>query len=79
MNNLTGLTYIDGKREDILAVSHKIWDYAELSYEEVRSSRAMIDLLKEEGFTDRNIVESCYPDRDFHTVYVGEIERVFVK
>ncbi len=35
--------------------------------------------LKEECFTDKTIVENCYPDRDFHTVYVGEIERVFVK
>ena len=35
--------------------------------------------LKEECFTDRTVVENCYPDRDFHTVYVGEIERVFVK
>ena len=29
--------------------------------------------LKEEGFVDRQVMEESYPNRDFHTMYVGEI------
>lgn len=32
--------------------------------------------LLEEGFTDQNVLESCYPQRDFHDLYVGEIVKV---
>lgn len=35
--------------------------------------------LKEEHFTDASLVDFCYPERDFHDIYVGEIERVLVK
>ncbi len=35
--------------------------------------------LAEEGFVDRNIVEFNYPERDFHTMYIGEIIRVLQK
>ncbi len=34
--------------------------------------------LIEEGFLDRHVVDSHYPDKDFHDVYVGEIVRVWV-
>ena len=34
--------------------------------------------LTEEGFFDSKIVESCYPDKDFHDMYVGEIVKVLV-
>lgn len=32
--------------------------------------------LTEAGFTDPAVLESCYPARDFHTLYVGEILKV---
>ena len=32
--------------------------------------------LKEEGFVDRQVMEESYPNRDFHTMYVGEIVKV---
>ncbi len=32
-----------------------------------------------EGFVDKSIIDSMYPERDFHTMYVGEIEKVLVK
>ena len=32
--------------------------------------------LKEENFTDPDIVERNYPQRDFHTMYIGEIVKV---
>ena len=35
--------------------------------------------LLEEGFLDRSVLEDCYPDRDLHDMYVGEICKVYVK
>ena len=35
--------------------------------------------LVEEGFLDKSIVEDCYPERDFHDLYIGEIVKVLVK
>ncbi len=32
--------------------------------------------LLAEGFLDKNVMESCYPERDFHDLYVGEIVKV---
>lgn len=30
----------------------------------------------EEGFLDKDVLEDCYPKRDFHDLYVGEIVKV---
>lgn len=35
--------------------------------------------VKEEFFIDREIVEEHYPERDFHTMYIGEITKVLIK
>lgn len=35
--------------------------------------------LIEEGFTEKELVERCYPERDFHTMIVGRIEKVYVR
>lgn len=32
--------------------------------------------LREDCFADRSVVEKCYPDRDFHDMYIGEIVRI---
>ncbi len=32
----------------------------------------------EEGFVDKSVMETCYPERDFHDLYVGEIVKVLV-
>lgn len=32
--------------------------------------------LVEEGFVDKAVVEDCYPERDFHDLYIGEIVKV---
>lgn len=37
------------------------------------------DVLKEQGFVDRAIMERNYPERDFHTVYVGEIVKALAQ
>jgi flavin reductase (DIM6/NTAB) family NADH-FMN oxidoreductase RutF len=36
-------------------------------------------VLDENDFIDKDVVNSKYPDRDFHTVYVGEITNVWRK
>ena len=41
---------IEAKKEEILSLSDKIWEYAELSMLETRSSKAYVALLKAEGF-----------------------------
>ena len=35
--------------------------------------------LKEEFFIDKSIIDRCYPEKDFHTLYVGEIKKVLTK
>jgi len=34
--------------------------------------------LSEEGFVDKTVMEDCYPNRDFHDFYVGQIVKVLV-
>ena len=34
--------------------------------------------LKEECFVDKKTMEDSYPERDFHTMYIGEIEEVYI-
>lgn len=34
--------------------------------------------LKEECFLDKSVVEDCYPNRDFHDLYIGSIEKVLI-
>lgn len=35
--------------------------------------------MKEECFDDKEADSLCYPDKDYHMVYVAEIEKVFVR
>lgn len=34
--------------------------------------------LEEKDFIDKNIIDTCYPQRDYHTMYVVEIEKILV-
>lgn len=34
--------------------------------------------LKEECFIAKETMENSYPERDFHTMYIGEIEEVYI-
>ena len=34
--------------------------------------------LVEEGFLDKRVMEDCYPQRDFHDLYIGHIVKVLV-
>ena len=42
---------VENKAATITALSDKIWEYAELSLLEYKSTAAYVALLKEEGFT----------------------------
>ena len=33
----------------------------------------------EQGFLDKELMEDCYPKKDFHDLYVGEIVKVLIK
>ena len=37
------------------------------------------DTLKPECFLDRETERKCYPEKDYHTMYIAEIEKVFVR
>ena len=41
---------VEAKKDEILALSDKIWEYAELSMLETKSTAAYVALLKQEGF-----------------------------
>lgn len=42
---------IDQKKDMILDISDKIWNFAELPYEEIQSAGLLCDVLRNEGFT----------------------------
>lgn len=44
----------------------------------VRPSRYTKTFL-ERGFSDKELIDFNYPERDFHEMYVGEILKVLVK
>ena len=37
------------------------------------------DKIKEENFLDHEVDAACYPAKDYHTVYVCEVEKAYVK
>ncbi len=45
----------------------------------VVAKKIYVDRIKEEGFIDKSIIDSKYPLRDYHDVYVCEIEKVIIK
>lgn len=34
--------------------------------------------IKEENFIDKSVISDSYPNKDFHTMYIGEIEEVLI-
>ena len=38
-----------------------------------------VDDIREEKFIDKNIIADCYPNKDFHKVYVSRIKHILVK
>ena len=35
--------------------------------------------MNEESFIDKDVQNICYPNKDFHTLYIAEIEKVMIK
>lgn len=35
--------------------------------------------INPEGLADKSIDSTCYPDKDYHRMYIGEIVKVFIK
>ncbi len=74
-----------GRDEDKMAACGLEFDYADgVPYIKGADmvficSKQYVSQLKEEGFLDVNTVSRNYPDKDFHYVYVGKIEKVLVK
>lgn len=50
MNKNSIYKYIDENANDITQLSDKIWDYAELSMQEYKSTKAYVEILKKFGF-----------------------------
>lgn len=44
-------SYVDERRDIVIEVNDKIWEYAELGLREYKSVALLEDLLKKEGFT----------------------------
>ena len=36
------------------------------------------DEIRPEGFIDASCDERCYPDHDYHTFYIAEVERAYI-
>ncbi|MBO4819076.1 MAG: amidohydrolase [Firmicutes bacterium] len=50
VNKEKAIKYIDGISDNIIEVSHKIWEYAELSLKEFKSAELYVKVCKEMGF-----------------------------
>ncbi len=36
-------------------------------------------VLEPESFIDREVIDRCYPDGDWHTMYIGRVEAVYTR
>lgn len=41
--------------------------------------RLYTDFIKEENFAEKDLIDKNYPARDFHKMYICEIEKIYVK
>ena len=76
---------VSGRTEDKIAKSgltESLVDGAPV-FEESRMTLVCRKLfaqpMEEAAFLDQKTVDSWYPDKDFHTLYIAEIEKVLVK
>lgn len=45
----------------------------------ITCKRLYTDFIKEENFIERDLIDKNYPARDFHKMYICEIEKIYVK
>lgn len=43
------------------------------------AKKLYVDTLKPESFLDKTLIEKNYPNNDFHTVYICEVEKIYMK
>ena len=75
-----------GREEDKFAAAGISVQFTETGTPAIAEARLVlecckvyVDMLKAEGFLDKEIVEKWYPASDYHRVYILKIEHVFVK
>ena len=73
-----------GKDEDKVAKTNltPVYDDRAVYFKEAKITLICRKLfaqdLKEESFVDKSIVSKNYPTKDFHTMYIGEIEEILI-
>lgn len=79
---LTYLGRVSGRDEDKIAKANlNLKTYEDVPYfEEARLTligrKLYAQSLEESSFIEKNIIETCYPEKDYHTMYVVEIETI---
>lgn len=74
-----------GKEEDKIAHTslHPLFEKEGVVFEEASLILVCKKLyaapIVEEGFIDKKIIQENYPDKDFHTMYIGEIVKAYVE
>ena len=87
-NKKKELAYLEsysGRNEDKIAkvgfhnVILKDYSYIEEANLVLVCKKIYRQTLKEECFIDKNIIEDCYPNKDFHDMYIAKIEKLLIK
>jgi flavin reductase (DIM6/NTAB) family NADH-FMN oxidoreductase RutF len=82
---LSYLGNVSGKDEDKISNANlKVQKYEDVPYfDEARLTLICRKLyaqdLKEEYFIEKDIIDKWYPEKDYHTMYVVEIEKILSK
>ncbi|KHD14647.1 flavin reductase family protein [Clostridium butyricum] len=82
---LSYLGNVSGKDEDKISNANlKVQKYEDVPYfDEARLTLICRKLyaqdLKEECFIEKDIIDKWYPEKDYHTMYVVEIEKILSK
>ena len=50
-----------------------------VSYTHLDVYKRQVQTLESEQFTDRAVADSCYPNHDFHDLYIAEIQKALVR
>jgi len=83
--NLSYLGTVSGKDEDKISKSSLTLEYIDNTpyFKEARliivCRKLYSQEMKEECFIDSSIADKCYPNKDYHTMYIGEIEKILIK
>ena len=82
---LNYLGTVSGRDEDKIAKANlTVSNYEDVPYfEEGRLTfickKLYAQQLEEKDFIDKEIIDKCYPKKDYHTMYVVEIEKILQK